>query len=158
MKTSTFQIPKFEIYISNGSFCIFYSNLSKTFFILKMSKKICPDSKWAPFKYSTWKFSSQIDHIVFFTQLCAKLSLYSEWPNETKKPFKCQKWKFLSQIDHIVFFTQLCAKLSLYSEWPNETKKPFKCQKWKFSRQIDSGVFVSVITRNFFFYIKIKNR
>ena len=29
---STFQIPKFEIFISNGSFCNFFSNLSKTFF------------------------------------------------------------------------------------------------------------------------------
>ena len=39
LETSTFQIPKFEIFISNGSFCNFYSNLPKTLFILKMSKK-----------------------------------------------------------------------------------------------------------------------
>ena len=30
------QIPKFEILISNGSFCNFYSDLPKTFFILKI--------------------------------------------------------------------------------------------------------------------------
>ena len=96
-------IPKFEIFISNGSFCNFYSNLTKTFFILKMNKKKILNSKWAPFKYSTWKFSSQIDHTVFFTQLCTKLSLYSKWPNETKKPFKCSKWKFSSKIDSGVF-------------------------------------------------------
>ena len=34
-----FQIHKFEILISNGSFCSFCSNLPKTFFILKMSKE-----------------------------------------------------------------------------------------------------------------------
>ena len=96
-------ILKFEIFISNGSFCNFYSNLPKTYFVLKMSKKKSSNSKWAPFKYSTWKFSSQINHTVFFTQLCAKLSLYSKWPNETKKPFKCPKWKFSSQIDSGVF-------------------------------------------------------
>ena len=36
---STFQIPNFEIFISNESFCNFYSNLPKTFFILKTNKK-----------------------------------------------------------------------------------------------------------------------
>ena len=96
-------IPKFEIFLSNGSFCNFYSNLPKSFFILKMSKKKSPNSKWAPFKYSTWKFSNNIDHTVFFTQLCAKLSLCSKWPSKTKKPFKCPEWKFSSQIDSGVF-------------------------------------------------------
>ena len=54
-----------------------------------------PNLKWAPFKYSKWKFSSQIDHSVFY-QLCAKLSLYSKWLNETKKTLK---WTFWSQTD-----------------------------------------------------------
>ena len=36
---STFKIPKFEIFVSTGSFFDFYSNLPKTFFIFKMSKK-----------------------------------------------------------------------------------------------------------------------
>ena len=33
-----------------------------------MSKKTSPPLKWAPYKDSKWKFSSQIDHSVFFTQ------------------------------------------------------------------------------------------
>ena len=65
LEMSTFQIPKFEIFISTGSFCNFYSNLPKTFFILKTSKKNSRNSKWAPFKDSKWKFSSQIDSCVF---------------------------------------------------------------------------------------------
>ena len=39
LETSTFQIPKFEIFISMDHCVIFYSNFPKTFFILKMSKK-----------------------------------------------------------------------------------------------------------------------
>ena len=36
---STFKMPKFEIFVSTGSFFDLYSNLPKTFFIFKMSKK-----------------------------------------------------------------------------------------------------------------------
>ena len=35
---STFQMPKMEVSKSNGSFCNFYANLPKTFFLLEMSK------------------------------------------------------------------------------------------------------------------------
>ena len=35
---STFQMPKMEVSKSNGSFCNFYTNLPKTFFLLEMSK------------------------------------------------------------------------------------------------------------------------
>ena len=87
-------ILKIETFISNGSFCNFYSNLLKIFFILKMSKKKSPNSKWATFKYSTWKSSSQIDHTVLLTQLCAKPSLYWKWPNETNKPLNVQNGNF----------------------------------------------------------------
>ena len=95
-------MPKFEIFISNGSFCNFYSNLPKAFFILKMSNKKSSNLKWASFEYSEWKLSSQIDHF-FFSQLCVKLSLYSKWPSETKKPFKYANWEFSSQTDSGVF-------------------------------------------------------
>ena len=60
-------MPKFEIFISNGSFCNFYSNLPKAFFILKMSNKKSSNLKWASFEYSEWKLSSQIDHFFFPT-------------------------------------------------------------------------------------------
>ena len=43
---------------SNRSFCNFYPTLSKTFFILKMSKL-------ASFKYSKWKTSNQMDSGTF---------------------------------------------------------------------------------------------
>ena len=65
LEKSTFQIPIFEIFISNGSFCDFYSNLPKTFFILKTSRKKSRNLRRAPFKYSKWKFSNQIDSGLF---------------------------------------------------------------------------------------------
>ena len=64
-------------------FCIFYSDFPKTFFILKMSKNKSPNSKWAPFKYSTWKFSSQIDHTVFLPNI-AQSFLYTQ-NDQTKR-------------------------------------------------------------------------
>ena len=67
-----------QIWIPN-----FYSNLPKTFFVLKMSKKKSLNSKWAPFKYSTWKFSSQIDHTVFLPNI-AQSFLYTQ-NDQTKR-------------------------------------------------------------------------
>ena len=87
LETSTFQIPKFEIFISNGSFCNFYSNLPKAFFILKMSNKKSSNLKWAPFEYSEWKLSSQTDHFVFFSPTLRKTFFIFKMTKRNKKTF-----------------------------------------------------------------------
>ena len=79
-------MPKFEIFISNGSFCNFYSNLPKAFFILKMSKKKSPNLKWAPFEYSKWKFSGQIDHSVFLPNFTQSF-IYTQNDQRNEKSF-----------------------------------------------------------------------
>ena len=41
-------------------------------------QKQSPHLKGALFKYPKWKFTSQTDHSVIFTQLCPKFSLYAK--------------------------------------------------------------------------------
>ena len=83
-------MPKFEIFISNGSFCNFYSNLPKAFFILKMSNKKSSNLKWASFEYSEWKLSSQIDHFFFFPTL-RKTFFILKMTKRNKKTFLIRK-------------------------------------------------------------------
>ena len=45
-------------------------------------QKQSPHLKGALFKYPKWKFTSQTDHSVIFTQLCPKFSLYAKWACE----------------------------------------------------------------------------
>ena len=65
LETSTFQIPEMEIFKSNGSFCKFYPNLPKTFFILKISKQ-------PPFKYPKCKLSNLVDSGAFVKTITGK--------------------------------------------------------------------------------------
>ena len=84
LEMSTFRIPKMEIFQSNGSFCNFYPNLPKNFFVLKINKSKI-HVKRAPFKYPKWKFPSQINHSAVFKQLFSNFLYYTQ--NEQASTF-----------------------------------------------------------------------
>ena len=99
LETSTFRISKFDIFISNGSFGNFYSNLPKTLFILKMSKKKA--QTWNEHLFNTRNGNFQVKNIILCFLANFAQNFLCTQNDQTKRT---TRWKFSSQTVWIFLF------------------------------------------------------